>query len=78
MVYAEVSVIVDGALDSDRTFTNQDELDAYLEMVRVESETDGQPTEVYVLYHEHGKGADCLCIQYETDHHPYARYNMAD
>lgn len=71
--FATVSVIVSGALDSEATVLERDwdaYLNAMLSGIDAAFASDGQPTEVYILWHEHDMGVECECMQYVTDHHP--------
>jgi hypothetical protein len=74
--YAEVTVIVDGALDQEITFTDETLMRDFIDKIREDAESDGYPTEVFVLYHEHEPG-DCECVQYVTDHRPAYAWNIA-
>ncbi|PZR66789.1 MAG: hypothetical protein DLM66_12875 [Candidatus Dormiibacter spiritus] len=76
MAYADVSVVVNGALDEERTFTDQLLLDDYVAQVGEEAGGDGYPTEVFVVWHEHDPDVEeCECAQFLTNHHPYAAWN---
>ncbi len=67
MAYAEVTVIVDGALDKTREFDPDEEnredpeisMDAYINKVGDEAGRDGIPTEVYILIHDHPHECEC-------------------
>ena len=72
MTYADVSVIVDGALDESETFFDCLVMGEYLESIQSEAKSHGYPTSVFVLYHEHEETDEgCDCIQYLQDHHPW-------
>jgi hypothetical protein len=75
-MYAEVTVIVDGALDQEATFTDYLLQEQFVDGVREDAEADGYPTEVFVIEHEHAPGAECECVQYVTDHHPRYAWNQ--
>lgn len=76
-MYAEVTVIVDGAVEQTEIFHDQALLNQFVDGVREDAESDGYPTEVYVQYHEHDlTSQECECAQYETDHHPAYAYNV--
>jgi hypothetical protein len=75
MIYADVSVIVNGALEEERTFHDETLMNDYLGQIEDEAKGDGIRTEIYVLWHEHDDMDGCACIQYATDHHPYAVYD---
>lgn len=77
MAYAEVSVIVDGALDEEATFYDETLMNDWLHHLKDESIGHGYPTEVYVRYHEH-ELSECECAQYETDHNPAYKWNVDD
>lgn len=71
-MYADVDLIIDGALEHTVVLHTQDELallGAILDMV--------QPVrpckiEAYVVWHDHSEGLEeCTCVQYLTDHQPY-------
>lgn len=76
MTYATVTVVVDGALESEETFFDYLLQDQFIDSVREDAESDGYPTEVYVQYHEHEPSDECECAQYETDHHPAFAWNV--
>jgi hypothetical protein len=77
MSYAEVTVIVDGAFEESETFHDEALLSHYIAAIQDEAEGHGYPTEVYVLWHEHDdEGEECECVQYVTDHRPYASWNI--
>ena len=76
-MYAEISVIVEGALDETETFTDQTLLDEYLATLESEAYASGYQFDVYVRWHDHDPG-DCECAQYETDHHPTYVYNSRE
>jgi hypothetical protein len=75
--YAEVTVIVDGALDESATFTDETALAEFLASQHTAAQADGLPTEVYVLWHDHAMSdQECCCVQYVSDHHPDYSWNM--
>ena len=76
--YAEVSVIVNGALEEEETFTDYLLLEEYVKNIESDAEDHGYLTEVHIVQHEHEplQGDDeCACVQYLTDHHPTYVYN---
>jgi hypothetical protein len=74
--YAEVEVIVEGALDIAETFTTERQVSKFIDKVQAEARYDGLHTEVYVLWHQHGMTTEeCGCAQYVTDHHPTYEWN---
>jgi hypothetical protein len=75
MAYAEVEVIVNGALDSTETFFDETLLSERIEQIRQDAESDGYPTEVFITHHEHDP-RECECAQYVTDHHPAYSWNV--
>ena len=75
-MYAVVSVIVDGALESEETYHDEVLMTNALDEIRDDSLADGVPTEVYVIYHDHDESVECECIQYETSHKPKFVYNI--
>jgi hypothetical protein len=82
MSYAEVTVIVDGAQDDVATFATDDAVSyadmlAYIAGQGEMAASDGLPTEVYVLWHDHPlSDQDCCCVQYVSNHHPDYSWNM--
>lgn len=76
--YAEVSVVVDGGLEECVTFHDETAMLDYIAEVGDDAADHGYPTEVYVLWHEHDETGECECVQYLTDHHPYASWNTDD
>jgi hypothetical protein len=73
-MYAEVTVLVDGAVDEEATFSDEAMLNDFLASVERGAQADGIRAEVFVLFHDHSPG-DCECAQYVTDHKPYAVYD---
>ena len=76
MNYDEVSVIIDGALDEERTFTLPDQLpdeEAFLAELKREADSAGFTADIYLTYHPHAP-ADCECSQFATDHSPAYTY----
>ena len=70
-MYADVTVVVDGALEASEVFTDYLLLEQFIKETRQAAEDDGYPTEVYILEHDHSPSVeDCCCAQYATDHHP--------
>jgi hypothetical protein len=76
-MYADVSIIVDGVLEEESTFTDQALMDDYLATIAEEAEGHGYPVEVFVVWHEHDPSdGECVCVQYLTDNKPYATHNV--
>ena len=73
MGYTELTTIVEGALESTQTFTDeQDEqmdnsIEATKQFARDNSDMDVQ---IYKLHHDHEQ-SECECIQFLTDYSPY-------
>ncbi len=76
-MYLDASVVVDGALEEDSTFYDYLFFEEWLRGVEEDAESHGYLTEIYVVEHAHSveDGADCACVQYLTDHHPYRTFN---
>jgi hypothetical protein len=77
-MYAEVTVIVDGAMEDCEIFHDDTLLSEFVDTIREEAESDGYPTQIFVQYHDHEVADDCECAQFETDHHPAYSFNEAD
>ena len=78
-MYAQVTVVVDGALEAEETFHDYALMDEYIKGVEQDALGDGCPTEVYILEHEHADDVeDCACAQFVTDHHPAYSWNTED
>jgi hypothetical protein len=75
-MYAEVTVIIDGAVETEEIYHDQVFMDHCLESIAEDALGHGYPTEVYIMYHDHAFGMDCECIQYVADHRPVFQYNM--
>ena len=76
MRYAQVDVIVEGALDESETIFTDEALESFIQGIERVANEDHQHTEVYVLWHEHSPYIDeCGCAQYVTDHHPQYEFN---
>ena len=70
-MYAELTVIVNGAVEEEATFTDETLVTEFLNDLEREAEGDGVRTEVHRLDHDHAPEVDCDCAQYATDHRPY-------
>ena len=70
MMYTQVDVICEGALEESETFTDYLLLNKYLANLKTEALEDGVTLEVYILEHEHALDIECNCAQYVTDHNP--------
>ena len=76
MAYADVSAVVNGALTEQLIAYTQAQVDEFVEHHERKTREDGLSTEVYVLWHEHENTVeDCACVQYLTDHNPYASFS---
>jgi hypothetical protein len=69
-MYADLTIIVDGALDSEETYSDDLLLWHAIEYHKDDAKSHGYPTAIYVQYHEHEQGPDCECSQYEQSHQP--------
>jgi len=72
-MYADVSVIVDGALEEDERFHDYMLLDAFVSVIEEDQKDHGYPVEVYILEHDHEEpngDEECACAQYLQDHRP--------
>ncbi len=70
--WADVAVIVEGALAALQVFHDETALDAYVAEVRRDADADGLLTEVYVLWHEHSARLDgCGCAQHLSNRHVF-------
>jgi hypothetical protein len=84
--YAEVSVVVDGALEATEEVTSESEVAALVEAIQREAEADGQETQVFVLWHAHPlvelaagqENQEDTCAQYATSHQPAYHFNDPD
>lgn len=81
MAYVEVTVIEDGATGPCREFgyseVQQSALDQFIADTRRQAESDGVPTQLFMLCHDHDETDTwCLCSQYATDHHADYEWNM--
>lgn len=70
MAYAVLTVIVDGALESEETYHDDALLNEAIAQEIAAAEGNGYRTEIDVRYHEHDDDIECECAQYETDGHP--------
>jgi len=76
-MYEEITVVVEGALEEVKRFTDYALRNAYLDALQQECEADGIQADVYVVEHCHSpdyKRADCACVQFATDHNPRWRF----
>jgi hypothetical protein len=79
MAFAEVTVIVDGAVDRTELFTSEKGVANFIKVVRAEAQADGVPTQVFVLWHFHDvTQTECECVQYQTDGRPLYEWNKPD
>lgn len=71
MGYTDVTVIWDGAVSDEMTFTDdlaQDML-RFIAIVKSEARQVSEPVEIYTLHHDH-EISECECVQFVTDHRP--------
>lgn len=80
--YVEATVIVDGALAEEETFSDgqAEELNAWLTRQKeLAMAHPDQETQVYLMDHGHPPDMeDCSCAQYLTDHHPYWKWGKIE
>ena len=75
-MYADLTVIVAGAVDEADSYFDQTLLDERIAEIKTESAADGYRTEIYVRYHDHDiSEEDCACAQYEQDGRPTYVFN---
>lgn len=68
--YIQATVIVDGALDEERTFTSKTEFDVWFSRIKCEDFT-GMEVDIYTIVHNHPQSQEeCVCVQYMNDHAP--------
>lgn len=73
MGYTDISVIWAGALDTAEAFSDEQgaDMDALIASVKNEAGNTDESVQIYALYHDHDiSTADCVCVQYLTDHSP--------
>lgn len=80
MIYATVTVIVDGTLEEEHICYSQEEIQAFVGAQGVKAAMDGLPTQIWVLAHDHEQTEEegCVCIQYLSDHAPYCTFNVEE
>lgn len=79
MAYADVTVIIDGAVEEEHTFSDEAFMLDYIRTIQDEAGSHGYLTEVYILNHEHSLTDDeCGCVEYLQDHSPAYRFNAKD
>lgn len=76
-MFAEVTVIVDGALEETAIFYDYAVQAAWMEDLKADAMDHGYPTEVFVVEHDHAVTVEeCVCVQYRTDHKPVWSHNV--
>lgn len=75
MGYYEVDVIVDGTLCQHETILsgeglNERALNLFIDSVEQDVQANGTQTDVFVQFHDHELGIECVCSQYRQDHKP--------
>lgn len=73
--FIDVSIIVNGALDSEERFDSPSDGIEYIEtekdvLRKLYKEGDIEDAAIYTITHHHDVGNPCECIQYETSHAP--------
>lgn len=77
--YADVSVVIDGAVDTDITLYSEEEVESLVDRETMAYGSHGLDTDIYVLWHDHGiTDEECSCVQYVTDHHPYVSLRVEE
>lgn len=74
-MYAEITVIVEGAVDEEFIATDETILSEQMRELEEEACDSGYTFEVHRQDHDHEQGIDCECAQYATDHRPYRVFN---
>ena len=77
-MYITVDVIVDGALEAEYTALSKETLDEVVGEIMAASASDGLPTQVWAVIHNHDPlpdGEPCGCDMYLTRHAPYVTFN---
>jgi hypothetical protein len=69
-VYAEVTLVVEGAVEEEMFFYDGALLQGWIDNVDQEQQAEGWSGYLTVLWHDHPMG-DCECVQYVQDHRPY-------
>lgn len=76
-MFADVDVVVDGALDSTERFYDEGIMSQHIDREIEFALGDGLPLEIYVSFHEHEEDDnECPCSQYVTDGRPKYVFNM--
>ncbi len=80
MSYYTVTSIVEGSLDEEEELPDMESVQEFVNSQAILAAEDGQRTELYVIRHDHGvlDDGDCNCVQYLTDHAPYATFNREE
>lgn len=76
-MYADVTVVVDGAVEEEERFTDETLMLDYVRTLEDEAAGHGYPVEVFILRHEH-EPRECECVQFLQDHKPAYRFNVED
>jgi hypothetical protein len=77
-MFIDGAIVVGGALDEEFEVYSFAELQTKIAEVAAQAATDGLPTQVYALFHDHEPGIECECIQYLQDHHPHCTFNISE
>lgn len=77
MAYAEVTVVVNGAVEQQLNIHDDALLTDFIDQEANEAASHGYPTQVYILYHEHHDETPCECAQYVQDHRPAYEWNVS-
>lgn len=75
MSYADVTVVVDGAVEEEVRIRDETILREFLADAEDEAKGHGYPTQVYVVHHDHDE-YPCSCIEYLQDHKPAVEVNV--
>lgn len=81
-MYADVDIVVDGAVESTNRFYDETLMAHFIDQEIEFAKGDGLPLEIYVQFHEHTDHdpdvEGCSCNQYVTDGRPKYVFNMGD
>ncbi len=79
MAYAEVEVIVNGALEETEYFHDETLMHSFINEIKREATDHGYSTDIYVLWHGHNMDSEeCFCSQYQIDGRPVLCLNSWD
>lgn len=76
--YTDVTLVVDGALDSETRYADDALMQQEIDLLRIEAEQIGATFEIFLVVHNHAPTNECGCVEALQDHRPSFVFDFAE